>query len=142
MVDVRTPTTVGAGAAILYAVGTVVPYVAGEIPPGARQTYYAEIGPVGPPYVAVLALVAFIVFAAGREGRAAPDLVAGVGIAIGVVVTSLTAMWAFGGAASVVGSLSTAAWLEYHRWVLLASAFGVFASAAWLGHEIGVLEGR
>lgn len=140
MFDVETPATVGVVSAAAYAVAMVVPYVAGGVPGGAVQTYYTEFGVVGPPYVSVLALVALMVLAAGRQGRTAPDVAAGVALVVGFIVTLLTAMWAFGGAADVVGSLSTAAWLEYHRWVLLAAAGGVFGGALWFADAIGVIR--
>jgi hypothetical protein len=140
MVEVETPATVGVVSAAAYAVGMIVPYVAGGVPGGAVQTYYTEFGVVGPPYIAVLALVALIVLAAGRQGRTAPDIAAGVALVVGFMVVLLTAMWAFGGVADVVGSLSTAAWLEYHRWVLLAAGVGIFAGALWFADAIGVIR--
>jgi hypothetical protein len=142
MVDVRTPASVGAASAVVYALATLVPAVAGDVPGGALETYYSQFGVVGPPYVAVLALVAVVVLLAGRQGRASADVVAGVAIVVGFMVAVLTAMWAFGGAMELVGSLSEAAWLEYHPWVLLASALGLLVGAVWFADAIGVLRAR
>ncbi|WP_227130579.1 DUF7548 family protein [Halorubellus salinus] len=140
MVEVETPATVGVVSAAAYAAGMLVPYVAGGVPGSAVQTYYTEFGIVGPPYIAVLALVALIVLAAGRQGRTAPDIAAGVALVVGFMVVLLTAMWAFGGVAELVGSLSTAAWLAYHRWVLLVAAVGILVGALWFADAIGVLR--
>jgi hypothetical protein len=142
MVEVRTPATLGVASAVVYVLAMVVPYVAGGVPSGALQTYYTAFGIAGPPYVAVLALVALIVLAAGRQGRTRPDVAAGVALVLGFVVTLLTATWAFGGVADLVGSLSTATWLEYHRWVLMAAALSLFGSALWFADAIGVLRPR
>jgi len=142
MVDVQTPASVGVASAAAYAAATVVPYVAGRVPGGAVETYYTEFGIVGPPYVAVLALVCLVVLGAGRAGRTAPDVAAGVALVLGFVATLLTATWALGGAGDLVGSLSTAAWLEYHRWVLLAASLGLFGSAFWFADAVGVLRAR
>jgi len=142
VVDVETPASVGIGFAALYAIATLVPYVAGGVPGGALRTYYAAFGPVGPPYIAVLALVALIVLAAGRQGRTEPDAAAGVALVLGLLVVVLTSMWAFGGVEELVGSLSEAAWLEYHRWVLLVGGVGVLGGSLWFADAIGVLRGR
>ncbi|NHN40036.1 hypothetical protein G9C85_00080 [Halorubellus sp. JP-L1] len=142
MVDVQTPASVGVVSAATYAAAMVVPYVAGGVPGGAVETYYTEFGIVGPPYVAVLALVCLVVLGAGRAGRTAPDVAAGVALVLGFVVTLLTATWAFGGVGELVGSLSTAAWLAYHRWVLLAAALGLLGSSLWFADAIGVLRVR
>jgi len=142
MVDVRTPPTLGVVSAVVYAVATGVPYVAGGVPGEALDTYYTAFGLVGPPYIAVLALVALIVLWAGRAGRTAPDSAAGVALVLGAIVTLLTGLWAFGGVADLVGSLSEATWLAYHRWVLLIAAVGIFASALWFADVIGVLRAR
>lgn len=142
MVDVRTPASIGAVSAVVYALATLVPAVAGDVPGGALETYYSQFGIVGPPYVAVLALVAVVVLLAGRQGRASADVVAGVALVVGLMMVVLTALWAFGGATELVGSLSEAAWLEFHPWVLLASALGLLLGAVWFADAIGVLRAR
>jgi hypothetical protein len=88
-----------------------------------------------------MALVAVIVFAAGREDRTDPDTAAGAAVGLGTVVFLVAALWAVTVPADVplqlttdrpvVGPLTTATIVEYHRWVLAVVAVLPAVAAAW-----------
>lgn len=127
----RAPPTVGIGAAVGFVVLVFAPYVAlSETETGGLSVYY-DYGVAGPQFLAVLAAVAVVLFAAGREGRTDRSFVAGITVVLGLVLVSLIAAWALAVPGDVVASLGSAAWLEYHRWLVLASAVLIAASAGW-----------
>ncbi|WP_435363691.1 DUF7548 family protein [Haloarchaeobius sp. DYHT-AS-18] len=135
----RTPPTVGIVAALAFVVAVFVPYVAlSETAISGLGTYYG-VGIVSPTYLSLFALVAVIVFAAGREGRTEPDLAAGVTLVFGLVMAFLTLSWALD-AGSVVSSLGTEAWMEYHPWAVLLCSVAVAACSAWYARVLGLLS--
>jgi len=56
-----------------------------------------------------------MVFAAGRQGRSPPDLVAGAALVLGLFMAVISLLWAVTVPESLVQQLSTATILQYHR---------------------------
>ncbi|WP_435335767.1 DUF7548 family protein [Haloarchaeobius sp. TZWWS8] len=139
MVDVRTPPTAGIVAALALVAAVFAPYVAlSASGVSALGTYYGY-GLVGPPYIALFALVAAIVFAAGREGRTEPDLAAGVTLVLGFAVVALVFVWAVSVSSEFVSSIGTETWMAYHRWAVLLVGVVLAACGVWYARVLGLL---
>jgi hypothetical protein len=136
MVDERVPPTVGLLGTLAVAAVAVAPYVA--LPPSESTglSVYYDFGFVGPWGVALLALVAGIAFAAGRQDRTPAETAAGATLGLGVVMVLLALQWALAVDGSVVLQLGTADWLQHHRWAFVAVTLLVPASAAWYAREL------
>lgn len=134
------PPTLGILAALTYVVLAVLPYLfsAPETDVSAVGFYYSQ-GIAGPQFLSILALVAVVLFAAGRQGRTAPDYVAGLTLVLAAVLAMLVFAWAVTVPESVVVGLGTAEWLEYHRWLLSAAALTMVASAVWYARALSLL---
>lgn len=135
----RAAPTFGIVASLLVVVAVVVPYLVVE-DAAAVATYYGA-GALTPFAAAMMALVAVIVFAAGREDRTEPETAAGAAVGLGVVGLLVAVVWAVTVPADVplqlttdrpiLGPLTTATVIEYHRWALALAAVLPFAAAAW-----------
>lgn len=90
---------------------------------------YYSTGAVTPYAAGLLALVAVIVFAAGRQGRSDPSLVAGAGLVFGLFIAVISLLWAFTARVDVLGG--TSALLSSQRWVLAAVSLGVPLAGLW-----------
>jgi hypothetical protein len=136
MVHERVPPTVGLLGTLAVAAVAVAPYVV--LPPteSAGLSVYYDFGFVGPWGVALLALVAGIAFAAGRQDRTPAETAAGTTLGLGVAMALLALQWALAVDESVVLQLGTADWLQHHRWVFVAVTLLVPASAAWYAREL------
>ncbi|MFC7068444.1 DUF7548 family protein [Halobaculum lipolyticum] len=94
------------------------------------SVYYAS-GTLGAAGVAFLAALLVIVFLSGRQERRPADTVAGVALVASLALFALAAAWTF--AVDVQNLFSfpaDASWILWHRWVVLAVAALVPASAA------------
>lgn len=131
MVDERVPPTVGLLGALAVAVVAAAPYVALPSADAAGLGVYYGYGLVGPWGVTLLGVVTAVAFAAGRQGRTPPETAAGATVGLGVVMAVLALQWALVVDESVVFQLTTAEWIEYHRWALVAAAVLVPVSAGW-----------
>jgi len=136
MNQLRLAPTVGIVASLAVIVVLVVPYAIVEGGSGVG-TYFAA-GSVNPLVVGLFAAVAIIVFAAGRQGRSPPDLVAGAALVLGVFMTALAALWAVSVPQSVVTQLSTATVLQYHRGVLVLTTLAVPIVATWYARALQI----
>ncbi|WP_435179618.1 DUF7548 family protein [Halorussus sp. AFM4] len=85
--------------------------------------------------VGLLAMIAVVVFAAGRNGRTDPPTAAGAAVVLGGFMALVVLWWAVA-AGSLVGSLTDVAAFDYHRWVLLATAVAVAACAGWFASDV------
>lgn len=132
----RLAPTVGIVASLAVIVVLAAPFALVE-QPSAVGTYYAG-GDVNPLVVGVFGLVAVIVFAAGREERSSPPLVAGATLVLGAFMVVLAALWALSVPESLVTQLSTATILQYHRGALVATSAVVPLSAGWYARSLGV----
>jgi hypothetical protein len=106
----------------------IAPYVL-LTDPGTGLGVYYRAGPTGAGVLGFLALVGVVVFLAGRQGRTDPDVAAGITVVLGLSGLALAALWATAVDPESVFSF-TAAWMGYHRWLVVAAAAAVAASAA------------
>jgi hypothetical protein len=127
----RTPPVAGIAASVLVLAVVFGPYLVlagGEL--AGLRAYYSH-GLVGPWAVSLLALIAVVAFAAGRENRTDPITVAGGTLVFGFVAFVISLAWAASVPGALVLQIGTADWLQYHRWLLVAASAAVFASAGW-----------
>ncbi|WP_158854568.1 hypothetical protein [Halorhabdus sp. CUG00001] len=93
---------------------------------------YYETGAVNPLLGGLLALIAVIVFAAGRQGRTDPALAAGVTLALGLLAAGMAVAWALTARTDVLSIT------RYHRHALVVTASTVPLVAAWYARELRV----
>jgi hypothetical protein len=134
----RLAPTLGIVASLAVVGLLVVPYAV--VDGGAVANYYAA-GALSPWVGGLLALVAIVVFAAGREDRTEPETAAGVGVGLGLAAFVVAALWAVTVPGEVplqlttdrplVGPLTSGTVIEYHRWVAAAAALLVPAAGVW-----------
>jgi glycerol-3-phosphate acyltransferase PlsY len=137
MEQLRLAPTVGIVASLVVIAVLAAPYALVEGGSGV-STYFAA-GSMNPLIVGLFAAVAVIVFAAGREGRSPPDLVAGAALVLGLFMTVIAGIWALTVPQSVVTQLSTAAILQYHRGALVVAALTVPVTAVWYARALRIL---
>lgn len=137
MSQLRTIPTLGVAASLCVLAVLAVPYVLVEGGSGVA-TYYSA-GAINPLVVGIFALVAVIVFAAGREGRTPPDLAAGAALVLGLFMTVLSVLWAATVPESVVFQLTTATVLEYHRWALVLVSLSIPGLSLWYARAQQIL---
>ena len=142
----RLAPTLGVLASVAVVALLVLPYaILGPVEVG---TYYGA-GAVTPWLGGVLAPLAVVVYAAGRDERTAPATAAGVGLGIGLALALVAILWAVTVPSEVplqlttdeglLGPVSTADVLESHRWVLAVAAAAVPASGVWYARALGLL---
>lgn len=90
---------------------------------------YYSTGAVTPYAAGLLALVAVIVFAAGREGRSDPSLAAGAGLVFGLFIAAISVLWAFTARVDVLGGTSVL--LSSQRWILATVSLAVPLAGLW-----------
>ncbi len=133
------PPTVGIAAAIGYLLVVFLPYVLLSSSEVAGLEVYYSFGIAGPQLLSLLALVAVVLFAAGRQNRTDPVIICGITLVVGIVLTLLVLGWAIAVPEDVVGSLGTADWLEYHRWLAVVFAALIAASATWYVRALSLI---
>jgi len=129
--------TVGTVACALVLVVLAVPYALID-PPSAVTTYYTT-GAITPFAAGLLPLVALVVLAAGREERSDPALTAGAALVFGAFIAVVAVVWAVTVPRGVVTQLSTAVYMDYHRWLLALVSLGVPAGAGWYARTLGLV---
>jgi hypothetical protein len=130
----RAAPTAGLVACLLTLVVLAVPYLVAETP--AVNTYYTA-GAITPWATGLFATVGVIVFAAGREERSDPALVAGVGLVLGAFMVVIALAWATTVRVDALGTDSPL-W-SYHRWVLSAASALAPVSAGLYTRTLGLL---
>lgn len=98
---------------------------------GAVSVYYSS-GVLNPLLGGLFALVALIVFAAGRQERTDPVLAAGVALALGMLIAGMTAVWL----ATARTDAISITWL--HRYALVGTAVSIPTAATWYAYELGI----
>ena len=122
------PAAVGRTAAVVAAAVAVVVFAPLLFVTGAGDTlgaYYAT-GPLGLTAVGLLAVVAAVVFLSVGQPHTDAATLSGVGVVVtlGVVLTAVA--WALTLDSTVLFSFPAEyAWIENHRWVVLAGAVGL-----------------
>lgn len=129
MDDVDLAPLVGIGGCLAVLGALVYPYLVAD---GSVGTYYGS-GVVNPLVAGLLAMVAIIVLAAGRQGRTDPGVAAGAGIVFGLFMIALTLAW------GLTTRLDAVALSELHRWSLPAVSALVAIGSLWYGRALGLL---
>ena len=125
------PPTAGIVASIAVLLVLAWPFA---VEPASSVGLYYSTGAVTPYAAGLLALVAVIVFAAGREGRSDPSLAAGAGLVFGAFIAAISVAWAFTARVDVLGGAS--ALLSSQRWVLAAVALAVPLAGLWYARAL------
>lgn len=140
----RAAPTLGIVSSVVVVLVLVLPY--GVFDDAADVATYYGSGAVTPWFAGLLALVAVIVFAAGRESRTDPELAAGAGVGLGLAIFVVSVLWAvtvpmevplqLTTSRPIVGSLETATVIEYHRWMLAVVAVGPVVAGGWYARAL------
>lgn len=144
----RAAPTLGVVVSACFVLLLLVPYLVVDDATGV-STYYTA-GTLTPWASGMMALVAIVVFAAGREDRTDPATAAGAGLGFGAVIFLITLLWAVSLPAEVPlqlttaepilgGLVTTGTVLEYHRWVLAVVGALPAAAGAWYARSLGLL---
>ncbi|WP_071391229.1 DUF7548 family protein [Haloprofundus marisrubri] len=128
--------TAGTVASLVLLVVVAVPYLVVTNPEAPLSAYYAA-GSVGANSVAFLAVIAAVVFLSGPRGNAEPDLVAGIAVVLGLAMVVLSLLWATAIDETLLFSFPPeAAWIEYHRWAVVALSAVVAVVAGVYAREV------
>jgi hypothetical protein len=132
---------VGIVGCLLYAGLLVVPYVLVPASSEAGVGLYYDSGGINPIVGGFFALIAVIVFAAGRERRTDPGFAAGAALVLGLFMTGIALLWAVTVPAGVVPGVGIEAptYLSVHRWVLSAAGGLVSVAGGWWASRLGLL---
>jgi hypothetical protein len=132
---------VGIVGCLLYAGLLVVPYVLVPESAGTAVGLYYDSGGINPIVGGFFALIAVIVFAAGRERRTDPGFAAGAALVLGLFMTGIALLWAVTVPAGVVPGVGIEAptYLSVHRWVLSAAGGLVSVAGGWWASRLGLL---
>jgi hypothetical protein len=135
----RLAPTVGVLASLLVVVVLALPYAVAS---SEAVTAYYTSGVITPFAGGLLALVAIIVFAAGREGRSDPAIADGTALALGIVAVVVALAWAMTTRTDVFTLAQydglAFAMLQYHRHAFVLASVGVPAAAVWYARELGM----
>ncbi|MFB6207080.1 MAG: hypothetical protein ABEJ05_11210 [Haloglomus sp.] len=126
--------TVGIVGCLLVLAVLAWPYL--QEPTAVVATYYAS-GAVTPLAAGLLAFVGIIVFAAGREERSDPALVAGAALVFGLFVLVINLTFALSARVDVLGGSS--ALLTYQRWLLAVVGLVPVVGAGWYARTLGLV---
>lgn len=129
----RGAAVIGSAACLLVVALTGLPYAVIDRP--AVAVYY-RAGIVGPPLIALFALIAAIVLLAGVTDRTDPPLAAGVAVVIGLFMVGLAWTWALDVSAAVVGGLTDIDSFQYHRWAIAITATVAAAAGGWYARSV------
>ena len=119
----------GIFAAVLVLILGAVPYFLGS--PAAVSAYYTG-APVGPPMVALFAVLELIVLLAGLRRRSDPATVAGIAIVLGLFAAIIAWWWALAIEAALAGGVTQLDLFRNHRWaVAIAATLQVITAVAY-----------
>lgn len=124
----RVAPLVGIGGCLAVLAALVYPYLVAD----SVGTYYGT-GVVNPLVGAVLALVAVIVFAAGREERSDPQFAAGAALVFSAFAFVLVAGWA------LTVRVDAVELTGMHRWVTAALGLVAPLAAVWYARALSLL---
>jgi len=129
MEQVRLAPLVGIAGCLGVLGALAYPYAVGGV---GVSAYYAS-GPVNPLVAGLLAVVAIIVFAAGRQGRTDPGFAAGAGLVFGLAIVLVLLAW---GTTARVDAVEITQW---HRWITVAVAGLVPVGGVWFARSLHLL---
>lgn len=122
---------VGIVACLLLLGGLAVPFFFAS---GNEVGLYYDSGALNPMIAGLFAVVAIVVFAAGRENRTDPALAAGVALTLGVFAVVVVVPWALTVRVDVLANAT----LSAHPTVLAVLAVFLPVSAAWYARSLGI----
>lgn len=102
---------------------------------GTGLALYYGSGPLGVGGVAFLAAILLIVFLSARHERQDPVTIAGVAVVGAVALFGFALLWALAVDQENVFSFS-AAWMSYHRWLVVGATGVVVAAAGGYTREV------
>lgn len=135
----RTAATLGIVACASTAAAVVAPYVllpADQV--GVVGAYYGA-GAVSPLAPGLLGAVGVVIFAAGREGRSDPDLVAGITLIIGAFSLAVAIEWALAFRPDLVAGTAALEFMSDHRWSVPGGALVETVAAVWYAGTRGLV---
>ena len=125
---------VGAGTCLALVAVLAAPFALLDQPGTGLGIYYRS-GPIGAAGIAFLAVIGVVVFLSGERGSADPVTAAGVSVTASVGLVLLTLSWALAVDPENVLSF-TAAWMGWHRWLVVGLAAVVLVSAGVYTREV------
>jgi hypothetical protein len=134
-----TAATLGIVACVVTAGAVAAPYLllpADQL--DGLGAYYA-LGVVSPLAPGLLGVLLAVVFAAGREDRSDPDLVAGITLTIALFSLAVALQWALAFRPDIVASRATLEFLSDHRWSVPAAALLEAVAALWYAGARGLV---
>lgn len=134
-----TAATLGIVAFVLTGGAVVAPYLLLPADQLDGVAAYYGVGAVSPLLVGVLGLLGAIVFAAGREDRSDPDLVAGITLVIGVFSLVVGLQWALSFYPVTGASTATLEFMSDHRWTVPAGGALEALAAYWYAGARGLV---
>ncbi|WP_224269552.1 DUF7548 family protein [Haloprofundus salinisoli] len=128
--------TAGTVVSLVLLVVVAVPYLVVTNPAAPLSAYYAA-GSVGANSVGFLSVIAAVAFLSGTRGNAEPDLVAGIAVVLGLAMVVLSLLWATTIDSTLLFSFPPeAAWIQYHRWAVVALSAVVAVVAGVYAREV------
>jgi uncharacterized membrane protein len=134
MDDLKVAPAVGIVGCLLVLAVLVWPYL---LETAASVSAYYASGTVTPLAAGLLAFVSIIVFAAGRQERSDPALVAGAALVFALFVFLIALSFAFTARVDVLGGASAS--LSSQRWLLAGVAVLPLAGAGWYARALGLV---
>ena len=128
------PPTVGLLASLLVVMAVLWPYLS---EPVTSVSAYYDTAPITPLAVGLLAMVSIIAFAAGRQRRSEPELVAGAVLILGLFMAAIAVGFALSARVDVLGGSSPL--LAYQRWSLALAACSIPLVALWYARVLRIL---
>ncbi|MFB6232919.1 MAG: hypothetical protein ABEH61_01540 [Haloarculaceae archaeon] len=129
MEQARVAPVVGVAGSLGVLGALAYPYLVSDVGVGA---YYGS-GPVNPLVAGMLACLAIIVLAAGRQGRTDPGFAAGAGLVFGLFVVLILLSW---GTAARIDAVALS---QYHRWGTVAVALLIPAGSLWFARTLALV---
>jgi hypothetical protein len=105
--------------------------------PVSSVSAYYDTAPITPLAVGLLAMVSIIAFAAGRQRRSEPELVAGAVLILGLFMAAIAVGFALSARVDVLGGSSPL--LAYQRWSLAFAACSIPLVALWYARVLRIL---
>ena len=143
MNGVRAAPLLGTLSCVLVVALLLAPYalLPSELQEGL-SAYYASsaLGDVFVGFVSTLALVTAVALIGGYREQSAPDLVAGLSLAVGIGLVLVVLQWAFVADPTLVGAVAAEreipGWFELHRWGVVGASVLLPVASGWYAASV------